>query len=96
MKPNKIAFSKVSELSLINLLISHDTYFADTFDTQTVNQIQNNINNDFPLLLNTDFIRLSKQERELIKSGLKMLHEYAVNLNQGAYMLQIEMILKKL
>ena len=64
---------KINEQSMLNFLVNHDSYFADTFDKEIINKMVNNINCDFPLLLNTGVIILSEDERELVKEALTRL-----------------------
>lgn len=91
MESNK-NIRKVGEKSLLEFLSTHDTYFADTFDRQIVNTMQNNITNDFPLLLNTGFIHLENEEIKVLKEALKLTISSGYNIDKNI----IENILKKL
>ena len=62
--------TKDEESAILLQLSANDTYFADTFSDSTETMVEN-IRNDHPLLLGTDFYKLSKKNVLVIKETLK-------------------------
>lgn len=63
---------KVKEIELLKQL-KGDTYFADTFSAATIDKMCENIKNDFPILLNTEYEAKQFEEVEALKAQVKML-----------------------
>ena len=63
--------TKNEESAILLQLSANDTYFADTFGDSTEKMVEN-IKNDHPLLLGTDFYKLSKKNMFTIKKTLKL------------------------
>ena len=92
---SKKSLPKLNEKLMFQILSKHDTYFADTFNKDAVNIMCNNIDNDFPLLINTGFVHLNKDEIELIKDGLRRIQQELGSFN-FIVKEKIDAIMKKL
>lgn len=66
--------TKDEEIAILQKLAETDqtSYFVDTFGQKTTEKMVENIKNDHPLLLGTDFYKLSKKNVETIKKTLKL------------------------
>lgn len=64
---------KSEEIAMLQKLAETDqtSYFVDTFGQETIEKMIQNIKNDYPLLLGTDFYKLSKKHVSTIKETLK-------------------------
>lgn len=58
--------SKIEEVALLEQLRTSESYFADTFTTNDIKQMQDNIKNDFPLLHCTNILQLKDFQKKLI------------------------------
>lgn len=65
--------SKDEEIAILQKLAETDqsSYFVDTFGQETTETMVENIKNDHPLLLGTNFYKLSKKNVFTIKKTLK-------------------------
>lgn len=62
---------KEQEIKLLTSLANEDTYFAQHFKND-VTQMVSNINNDFPLLFNTQWVKFRNQhQRKAVKNAIK-------------------------
>ncbi|MDE6284646.1 MAG: hypothetical protein K2M17_02775 [Bacilli bacterium] len=66
--------TKNEEITMLQKLAETDqtSYFVDTFGQKTTEKMIENIKNDHPLLLGTDFYKLSKKNVSTIKKTLKL------------------------
>ena len=63
--------TKDQEIFTLRQLYEQDSYFSDEFKKEEVDQMCQNIQNDLHLLYNTNFVRLTNKNREVIKSVLQ-------------------------
>lgn len=65
--------TKDEEIAMLQKLAETDqtSYFVDTFGKETTEKMVQNIKNDHPILLGTDFYKLSKKNVSTIKLTLR-------------------------
>lgn len=63
---------KAKEIELLKQL-KGDTYFADTFSAETIDKMCENIKNDFPILLNSEYEKKQYEEVDALKAQVQEL-----------------------
>lgn len=61
---------KTKEIELLKQL-KGDTYFADTFSAATIDKMCDNIKNDFPILLNSEYATKQMPSKHRYRSSLR-------------------------
>ena len=79
--------SKDEEIAMLQKLAetNQSSYFVDTFGIETTEKMVQNIKNDHPILLGTDFYKLSKKNVFTIK---KTLHSAIKHLENAIELLE--------
>lgn len=63
---------KAKEIELLKQL-KGDTYFADTFSAATIDKMCENIKNDFPILLDSEYEKKQHEEVDALKAQVREL-----------------------
>lgn len=63
---------KAKEIELLKQL-KGDTYFADTFSAATIDKMCENIKNDFPIMLDTEYETKQSEEVDSLKTQINVL-----------------------
>jgi hypothetical protein len=73
---------KQQEIKVLSELKNSETYFADQFSQEEIDQMIQNITNDFPLLCNTEYMKLSSIECSLIRRVLELYKQQIDNIHK--------------
>lgn len=73
---------KANEIKYLKML-KGDTYFADTFSNETIDRMCENIKNDFPILLGTEFEEKQRQKVDGLNAKIKTLSDQLAAKDEG-------------